>query len=71
MQRNQPLSSAIEAIGNQPSADKEWGKLLDLPEEAVPEEWTEAAEARLFPTPTPTATNTPRPSRTPSATPTK
>lgn len=73
---------AIEAIGNQPSANREWEKLLDLPEEAVPEEWIEAAEARLFPTPTPTATdtpadtdtptatNTPRPSRTPTATPT-
>ncbi|MFC1878450.1 tetratricopeptide repeat protein [Chloroflexota bacterium] len=59
---------AIEAIGNQPTANKEWEKLLDLPEEAIPEEWIEAAEERLFPTPTPTLTNTPRPSRTPSPT---
>ena len=52
---------AIEAIGNQPTADKEWEKLLELPPEAVPEEWIEAAQERLSPSPTPTVTKTPVP----------
>jgi len=64
----------VESIGNQPTANLDWKALLELPEEAVPEEWIEAANERLFPTPTPsktptpTKTKTPRPTRTPTPT---
>jgi tetratricopeptide (TPR) repeat protein len=58
---------AIEAIGNQPAADRDWQALLGLPEEAVPGAWLRAARARLAtPTPTRTPTRTPTATRTPN-----
>ncbi len=64
-----------EAIGNVPTAIKDWKALLALPEEAAPAEWRELAEAHVKatvtpPPPTPTITRTPTVTRTPSRTPT-
>lgn len=55
----------IEKIGNQPSADKEWEALLELPREAVPRAWLRSARARLA-TPTPTETEAPTPTPKPT-----
>jgi tetratricopeptide (TPR) repeat protein len=60
----------LEAIGNVPSAIKDWNALLELPEEVVPEEWREMAESHVAATvtPAPTATQTPTPTDTPTPT---
>ncbi|MBN1148120.1 MAG: tetratricopeptide repeat protein [Anaerolineales bacterium] len=60
----------LEAIGNVPSAIKDWNALLALPEEVVPEEWREIAESHVAATvtPAPTATQTPLPTKSPTPT---
>jgi tetratricopeptide (TPR) repeat protein len=65
-----------EAIGNMPSALKDWKALLALPEEAVPAKWLEIAQEHLAATrtPAPSPTITPQETATPkpgTATPTK
>jgi tetratricopeptide (TPR) repeat protein len=65
-------AQALEAVGNLPSALKDWKALLALPEEAMPEGWRAMAEDHTRATSTPlpptrTPTRTPRP---PTATPT-
>jgi tetratricopeptide (TPR) repeat protein len=66
-------AKVYEAIGNMGAAIRDWNALLDLPEEAVPEEWIEYAEAHIetTSTPVPTFTSTPtatKASPTPKAT---
>jgi len=50
----------MEAAGEVPTAKRDWQALLELPDDAAPEEWREAAENALrgpiTPTPTPTQT---------------
>ena len=53
-----------EAIGNAPTALRDWKKLLTYPEEAVPQEWIETAQAHIKTTATPAPTSTPTPTAT-------
>lgn len=57
----------LEAIPDKPGANAYWRRLLQLPADAMPEEWRNTAFDKLGVTPTRTAT--PRPSRTPTKTP--
>jgi tetratricopeptide (TPR) repeat protein len=57
----------LEAIPNKDGAAAYWRRLLQLPEDAMPQEWRTAAFEHLGITPTPTST--PRPSQTPTKTP--
>lgn len=57
----------LEHISNQEGAKDYWNRLIRLPEGAMPPEWRAAAFEHLGITPT--FTPTPRPSRTPTATP--
>lgn len=57
----------LEAIPDKPGADAYWRRLLQLPADAMPEEWRNTAFEKLGVTPT--RTQTPRPSRTPTRTP--
>jgi tetratricopeptide (TPR) repeat protein len=57
---------ALEANGDYKTAVNDWEALLELPKDAVPEEWREMAEEHLAATPTP-----PPPTPTPTQTPTE
>jgi tetratricopeptide (TPR) repeat protein len=57
----------LEAIPDKAGADAYWRRLLQLPADAMPEEWRNTAFDELGVTPTYTAT--PRPSKTPTKTP--
>jgi tetratricopeptide (TPR) repeat protein len=67
---------ALEELGNTDEAIENWEALLNLPQEAVPLQWTRTAKRQLLalnpPTPTPTSTNTltPTATRTLTSTPT-
>jgi tetratricopeptide (TPR) repeat protein len=37
----------LEALGNRPVALQDWERLIDLPDEAVPEEWVKTAQRHL------------------------
>lgn len=59
-----------EELGQPSSADDDWQRIIELPAEAVPDEWFTLASTKLTPSPSPTITETLTPSLTPTITPT-
>ena len=62
-------AKAFDNMGFPTSAQADWERVVEYPQDAVPAEWFQEAVIRLTPTATPTSTMTATPSRTPTFTP--